>query len=150
MEDSNKEKIDYDGLLPRIQAFCFRETKEFRPWCSYIYSVCDTSLFKSASSPAGRCIAKCSCLQGFINIGLVSALQEAPVVWKATELWSQTYSWSLRWTAASLLLSPPYLSPTTSLRLMLDSWLLQQAVTISAVPNTVKGTAFSKIRWWLT
>lgn len=80
IENSSKEKIHCDGniFLPQIQAFCFTETKEFRLWCSVIYSIRDTSLFKHASSPAGRCVVKCSCLQGFINIGLVSALQDAP------------------------------------------------------------------------
>lgn len=43
-----------------------------------IYSLRDTSLFKPASIPAGRCIVKCSCLPGFISVGLVSALQDAP------------------------------------------------------------------------
>lgn len=49
-------------------------------------------------------------------------------MWKAAEFWGQTHTHGLWGDAASLLLSPPQAQPHH--KLMLDSWLLQQAVAI--------------------
>lgn len=85
-----------------------------------IYSVYDTLFFKHASSRAGTCIVKWSFLQGFINIGLGSALQDAPNWLKNNwtlkpDLFGGSWIdwWILKWTAASLQLPFPHLVPTT-------------------------------------